>query len=90
MGGSDDDDDDCSKLTRKYISTRKEEAGGEIWSSKSSAAKIRQKREIPGHTAQCKSSRNTNTSKSSSEILHRQTQTHIIRVQINFMVNHKY
>ena len=23
----DDDDDDCSKLTRKYISTRKEEAG---------------------------------------------------------------
>ena len=27
-GGCGGDDDDCSKLTRKYISTRKEEAGG--------------------------------------------------------------
>ena len=30
LNDDDDDDDDCSKLTRKYISTRKEEGRGEI------------------------------------------------------------
>ena len=70
----DDDDDDCSKLTRKYISTRKDEAGGRS----SPASHL-----LPKSDKSVKFLGKRNAS-------HRETQIHQSQVRKYFIAIHKY
>ena len=87
-GGCGGDDDDCSKLTRKYISTRKEEAGGRSSPASHLLPKTDKSVKFLG-TLRNASHRKTQIHQSQVRkyfiVIHNQ-----IQVQINFMVKRKY
>ena len=73
VGG--DYDDDCSKLTRKYISTRKEEAGG---------------RSSPASHLLPKSDKSVKFLGTLRNASHRETQIHQSQVRKYFIAKNKY